>query len=454
MPFKMFESQSTSEPVLNDFSTANPKPEALNEIPEQQAVSQVPTFPIMALSDIAGYEAKPSSDVIRHGIRTAARVGETLAGLPGDLVQLAGTLINMGTRAITGEESPVLGNIPYLPTSSRLREYITTPIAETLAGKGYLDPKSKGESIADDVVSDVAAFMFPIKGKIPFARALKTAGLGNVAKFAAEKIGLPEEWQEAIKAGTMIGYNFVGPKKLKAAASASREAAQSALPETAEYSVKKLSPALNKLEQLRRSGDLPVRWEKKMASILDDVAGDKIRVQTVWDLSQDLNNAFYNEKPPAAFNRAFKPIKESIYGFMEDYGKTNPAFYTNWLDSNSMFSSLAKAEDLTKFLDKNLSKSKIGLATLGSLLGFYAPTTALKYGGGAYIGKEMFKTFHTLSKSPAARKYWLKTMGQAAKGNIKQMNAFAGKLDKELAAAMEKEKPKSQQGRYALVYPS
>lgn len=441
-------------------------------IPKQEEqASATPEKQIQAAEEVApqkGYLQRVSEDMLgqmlgpgallftepkvrRQAARTSARALETVAGLPGDVVQLGGHLVNLGSTLLGGKANPQLGNIPYLPTSSKWRQYVTTPIAETLGGKGYLDPQNKAEAVADEVVGDLAAFMIPIKGKIPFVRALKTVGLGQFAKLGAQQLGLPEAWQEGLKAATMLGYNFAGPGKLKEGASEARAAAQSALPRGAEHSIKRLNPALEALSDLSRSGDLPVRWKDKVGFIMDQVAGGKIPVQSVWDLSQDINHAFYGEKAPAAFNRAFKGIKESIYDFMADYGKTNPEFYTNWVDSNSIFSALAKAEDLTSFIDKNLTKGKVGLATIGSLMGFYTPSTLAKYGGGLYIGKELAKTFTTLAKSPAARKYWAKTMGAAATGNAKHMNAYAGMLDKELSKAMG-EKPKK--SGYELVYPT
>ena len=117
MPFKIFEPQSVPEEVVNNDIALTRGKEMLGEVPGQQAPQKGATFPIMSLSDISGYEEPSSSDVLRHGVRTAARVGETLAGLPADLVQLAGTLVNMGTRALTRQESPFLREIPYIPNT-------------------------------------------------------------------------------------------------------------------------------------------------------------------------------------------------------------------------------------------------------------------------------------------------------------------------------------------------
>ncbi len=260
-------------------------------------------------------------DTGRHIARTGSRAFESVAGLPGDILQLLSTAVGMGAGVMGGGDpgtdpfgvlgpilkqpktQEVISDLP-LPTSSNLRKYITTPIAEKIGGKGYIDPQSSTEELADDFVGDLSAMLLPIGGKMPFMRTLATAGLGNMAKYAAKEMQLPGLAQEGIKLGTMLGVNFAGPKKIKGIASKLREDAVNTLPKGAEVTAKPLQPTINKLSQLIEKGDLPADWKKKLINLDQQIVNNKIPVQDVWDLSQDINNVFINRKKPAAFGRA------------------------------------------------------------------------------------------------------------------------------------------------------
>ena len=384
---------------------------------------------------------------LRQATRLGARGFEEILGLPSNIIQGISSLYNLGLYALTGQASPVLANLP-LPTSTKIKDYITKPIAETIGGKGYLDPQTKGEEIADDLAGDIATFLLPIKGKIPFKRALMTAGFGNLAKYAAKEIDLPEVAQEGLKLGTMLTVNFAGPKKLSKLAKELYTDARKNLPEGANVSAKPLRKSLDRLSTLVKEGDLPSNWTKKLTSVKKGIVNNKIPVEKVWNLSKDLNELHFDFKSKSAFKRAYPEVKEGINNTFKLYGRENPAFYTNLNEANSLHGALKNSKKVAEALEKNISYGKLGgglgLATIGVLFGWYSPTTYLKgvaTAGGvkaaSIMASTMYQTLNVLKNSSTARKYYLKTIQEAVKFNKKAASHYARKLDDEFNSALE-----------------
>jgi len=397
-----------------------------------------------------------AQDLLRHGTRVTARFAESFAGLPGDVVQLFDSLMNLGINGLTGTlakeqtekfREEYAKKLPsgvdsykykeFIPTSSKIREYITTPVVESLAGKGYLEPRDNIEQLGDDIIGDIAAFMFPIGGKISFKNALKTAGFGNIAKLAAKEIGVPEAGQEGIKLGTMIAVNLAGPRKFKDIADKLYGDARKALPEGATINEASVRPVMAILEKLEERGDLPASWSDKMMYFKTLSEREKIPVADIWDLSKDINNAFYKEKMPAGFARMFPKLKEGINSALQSYGKVNPRFYNSLVDANDIFSALQKGNIITQTLERAITPEKIGLATAGLLFGKYSPITLGLSVGGSLAGQKLFKTLDVLKKSRAARKYFYQTIQSAAKKNLRQTGMLAQKLDQALTKQLE-----------------
>lgn len=121
-------------------------------------------------------EEEPSflQRVGRRAERYAQRGVESVIGLPGDIVQLT---------ELIGEFSPgeklkrddmnfaqrwASDFIHMFPSSEELR-------ARSSEIAPHLEPESEFEDKEDEFISDLAVLALPVKGKIPFARALGTA---------------------------------------------------------------------------------------------------------------------------------------------------------------------------------------------------------------------------------------------------------------------------------------
>src|SRR6185436_3659010 len=168
----------------------------------------------------------------RHTARTAARATETILGLPGNLREFsksAGEWLGDKGRQLIGkpplteeqkeeirkELAPkswdLLGKfVEAFPTSSEIREGAT----QRLTGD-YLEPQNYEENLSDEVFSDIAGLLLPVKGaggklKIPFMRAIGTALFANTTGEVAKAYGLEPDEAGYTKMGAMLLAGFMG----------------------------------------------------------------------------------------------------------------------------------------------------------------------------------------------------------------------------------------------------
>jgi len=387
-----------------------------------------------------------ASEAVRHVARTGARVGETVVGAPADALQLLSSLANVGKTYLTGEPSPSLENIPYIPTAARIREYGTTPIAEKIAGKGYIDPQTEYEKVSDEVFGDLALLAIPFtggvpyKGAIPLARAIKTAGFGNFVKQGSKFLGASEGTQEGLKAVTMVGMNLGGPKRLKEAATNFYAKAESALPPGTMHSATKIKPTIKRIEHLFKKGDLPTDWGKKITFIENSIKKGKVPIQEVIDINKDLNNYYYSKKPSAAFTRSFPKIKEGVADFLTAAGKENPTWHKNFTDANSLWTQIAKGEKVQDFMGKALSKGRYSMSTIAALSGYPKPLATMI---GGRLATPIAQTMRILGTNKTAWNAWLQTILAAVKENAPLVLHNATKFEKILQKELKEEKPRT-----------
>ena len=158
--------------------------------------------------------------------RLAARAGEAVAGLPGDIASLAGTVGNLVSGGNLPTYEDVQEKLPIsLPTSSQIREGLT----KRITGEA-LEPKNWVESLADDVVGDFATMtglglkapaMMGKVGKLLFpgmpdnlltkqlSNPVVQSIISNFIKVGGESVG-GKAFGESLKLGSLLGMNFLG----------------------------------------------------------------------------------------------------------------------------------------------------------------------------------------------------------------------------------------------------
>jgi len=138
----------------------------------------------------------PTNNLLRHGARLGARVGETVTGSPGSLAQGLGILGQLASKEeiptqdipedwtwrelLTGAYSPQIEGPPSRrfkgatqalqevrpPNPSEIKEKYTKPFEKKYLPENYLSSQNKYEEAGDELISDIAAMANPLLGLI------------------------------------------------------------------------------------------------------------------------------------------------------------------------------------------------------------------------------------------------------------------------------------------------
>src|SRR5690554_1006626 len=149
-----------------------------------------------------------AENIDRRTARYVRRVGEAVLGLPGDIYQLVRGM-SQKFGGITPEE-----DLNFVQKGAR-KLADALPGSEELRAMGAeqfpnLEPRDESEEFEDEVVQDFATLALPVKGKIPFARAIGTSLIGNIGKEWAKELGIGEGGQAVTKMGLMLFAGMFG----------------------------------------------------------------------------------------------------------------------------------------------------------------------------------------------------------------------------------------------------
>ncbi|MCE5316142.1 MAG: hypothetical protein LLG04_02105, partial [Parachlamydia sp.] len=133
--------QAIIQPSVNDFDRGNqstPQNQMEMKPKESDPFSKwKKEFPMEGENDL-------DREIERNVARGTSRIGETIAGAPGDVLSMIKGFI--GDLPIGG----VIGE--FLPTSKKLQD------TSEKASLGYTKPQSLGEEKSDEILKDVASF--------------------------------------------------------------------------------------------------------------------------------------------------------------------------------------------------------------------------------------------------------------------------------------------------------
>lgn len=394
----------------------------------QNQSSETPPLPPGFVLESKDKNKSILSEVGRHAARTGSRIAESALGLPSDILQSAevgasalekgGSKIRekIGLKPLIHEKKPM-----GLPGSQELKEF-----SQKIFGD-IVTPQSKIESFFDDVASDATVFAFPAKGKIPFIRAIGTAISGNIVEEAAEKLGLPEKWQKALKLGTFFLAGFARRGSVKNFWNKQYELADKAVPKGAKLEAFKLDRQLDKLgSELRKGGiktpsqnfvEKPLRELKKIIrdgemSVEDAIAAKK--------KINELRSGLFDEVPGKGgqkyartkINEISKHLDETI----EKYGKENPEFLKHYKAANEAYSGFQQSKKVGQWIKKAIPYGKLGHGALYLLEAIFKPAIlkgTLPALGALKTGELLTRMF----KNPTLRQYYGNLMKDAIKEN-------------------------------------
>jgi len=383
-------------------------------------------------------------DMPRHAARSAARAGETLIGLPGDIREFTGAIGGwlgdkarslMGKEPLTEEQKEyireqtkpknwdLIGKLAEsFPTSQEVREGITRKYTGD-----YLEPQNKKEAFADEVVQDFTVLAIPIKGKPPFARALGTSLFANSGAEIADAF-FGEDAKNYTKLGLlffagMVGRNQGGVKKY---ISGLYDDMRAEVPEGASVSSKNLSNKLNRIESALKKGD-PAAASKqeafqKINAIKNKISGGEISIDEILELTRDVNESIYDSKGLVRGQNKLYDVRDALHNATKEYGATNEAFASKWKDANQAFASTEMSRKVGNWVKKNISPkdyayaaSAFGLegALIGAPMAFKTAAGVSALGATAYSAEVLKR----ISQSPALRRYYMNTVTSSLQQN-------------------------------------
>lgn len=443
-----------------------------------QATATAPQEPQVD-EDVSQYDfsfIKPENEVIpeesnlaagtRHTARTLARGVETIAGLPGNVRELAkkgsewlgdkGREL-IGKQPLTPEQKDairkdlepkswdLLGRfVEAFPTSTDIREGAT----KKLTGD-YLEPQGYGENLSDEFFSDVAGLLTPVKGakgklKIPFARAIGTALFANTSGEIAKAYGLEPDEAGYTKMGAMLLAGFMGRGGARNYANGLYKDAIEMIPQNATMNGKSL---LNNLDSyiatLKKGGISP---QKQPALSLANQMKQKI-LQSGGDIAVEELPAFRKSINDYRFNRQagltdsgryfLDRFDDIVNNQLMEYGKQNPTFLKKYRDANTGLSGFKQSNKIADYISKKIDVSQMKPETL-LILGMHVadPSLLTKIGVGAGTAK-VAQLMHRVGKNPVLRQYYLNVLESSLKDNAPAMTRNLERLDSELAKDLQ-----------------
>jgi hypothetical protein len=410
-------------------------------------------MPFQLLPEEAPPEQEESflSTVGRGAARTALRVGEQVAGFPGDIFSLVNEFIaKPATEAITGkpgasyEETP-LGKI--LPPTSEHRK------ATKKAFGGYTEPQNKIEKFIDEVSQDATAIALPgLKGaklgKTAFSSLAKATGAATLGEVAKD-ITADEKKGAYTKLGSLFLFSlFDKPRAAKAVSELYKPVAN----KVGNLSPVNASALENNLQNLKTklSKGTMAPSEKfvidEADAILGKIKNGTITPEEAWatkrSLNEKLSNILFNIPKKADQARARKlaqTVLTDLDNVLKQTAKQDPKFYKDLKAADRAFGTISKSNLMSNFIERNMKYTPLtsGLAHLfqGSL-GSGVATAVIPY--------EIGKVLYRITNSKELAKHYGKVLSAAEAENAIIMNRELMKLDN----AMQKQEKKD---RFVLI---
>lgn len=383
-----------------------------------EIVEKAPTAREGDIFEQVTYEEPPSliSETGRHLARTGSRIAETLLGLPGDVGRLLQTGVAQVERGagkirekIGLEPLPTGIRKPGVPGPQEIRE-----LSEKIFGE-KVTPQTAAESFIDEIVSDAAALAIPVKGKIPFVRAIGTALAGNLVSEGAEKAGFGEKGKTAAKLGTFFFSGLTGRGNLKKYWKKQYKLADKAIPEGATVEVFKMDRKLDNLErELRKGVSTPSKEfvlsplkniQKKLTT--GEIPADEL-IQFKKDINE-LRGKLYTDLTGKQSIRYAQGKINDLKGIVDEeiaqYGKTNPKFLKSYKNAEEAYSGFHQSQRVGNWISSVIPFGKLGKTKILILEAIFKPATlkATIPAAGALKAGELVTR---MLKNPTTRRFY------------------------------------------------
>lgn len=379
--------------------------------------------------------------------RTTSRIGEQIAGAPGDIFSLINEYIAKPTaELITGEpgleyEETHLGKI--LPTTETHRKILEKGLGEVIK------PQNQVESFIDNIFQDATALAIPgLRGSKLANKAAKSLAISTAANTLGDVI---KDWTNDEKKAGMakLGSLFL----LSLYDKPSAAAAIGELYKPLADKVGKLQPVnatglemnLNNLKNKLTKGTLAPSEKfvvDEIDSILPKIKQGKITPEEAWatkrSINEKLSKVLFDIPKKADQARARKltqNILEDLDDVLKETAKQNPKFYKDLKRADKAFGTIAKSNLVSNFIEKNLKYNPVTHGLIQALNGAIGSSAAA-----AILPYEAGKIIYRISKSPELAKHYGKILSSASKEDAIIMNRELKKLDQGLKKEEKKDK--------------
>ena len=431
------------EPHTAIFKKAQEKKNESDKKKIEKPNSSQQKFPLESEEDL-------EKDIDRNVARGLSRVGETIAGFPGDIESFIRSFLPEGQEKRT------------LPTSSELQGK-----AEKL-GQGYLSPKNEQEKAGDDLVKDVASFMLPESGRASFFRNIGIPVAGLAAKEGSKHLNASEGTQTAAKLGTMFLLDLYDTRRTMGMGGARnflnhvREESERMVPRGTTTHIPGLQRAVQiAIQGLEEGGTSPSKATilQQLREFENVIHNDRVGVRELIQRRKGINEyidskgGFEFFKQPShiqdASVRHLNNFKRLVISGLDHYSQSNPQFGAWNRAFNEGYAAFAGSNYFTNFMKKNFGdkitngtvKALMTLGPIGGAVGMkFAPlltglsaTTIPIY--------QAVKLVQRMYNSPTLRNYYNNIFRHAFQGNVPAVASNVKSLEKEFDK-LEKQKEK------------
>lgn len=411
---------------------------------QEQAAPQKKGF-TQAVSEEFGEQEDLQRNIERNIAQQTSRQIETVAGLPGNIIDLSTSLFG-------------IENNPRLPTSQDIRKF-----SEKATG-GYTAPQNETEEKAGDFQSNVASLALPGSTSYSMLRNIGIPIAAAVGKEGVKRLGGKEKAQAGTEAGLMFVLDLIAQngKGVQNFIGNLFKTAESHIPTGTLTNVKGLEHSLTQLEKNLSLGGSAQSKEpalKKISELQGKIKNGQLDPKELPAFRVAINEAidnlggFIQGQSPSSKRKAVKylgDVKSAVIEAAEKYGQVNPQFLENWQKANEAASVFHQSKHLSNFIKKKFGRSfksqgaklALGAAATHGGTAFFSPATALVSGGigtGLAAGYKSIQLIERIAKSPTLRKYYTEILKGAARNNAAQVISNTKKLDAKMADEEKKE---------------
>lgn len=386
--------------------------------------------------------ALPVQEITRHLGRTASRIGESVLGLPGDVLR-TGQLAARGLEKGAGRIRRTLGMAeretglrqPGIPGSEELKN-----LSQKIFGEA-VTPQTAGESFVDDIVSDASVLALPIKGKIPFIRAIGTAVAGNVGEEAAKRLGAGQKGQAAAKLGSFFLAGLMGRGNVKKYWNQQYRLAEEALPADAKIDSFLLDSRLRKIErELERGISTPSKnfVKRPLEQIRKKAIRGEVGIDELIEMKKDINElrgSLYKDltgKQSIRYAQGkINEVANLLDSEIQRYGKGNPKFLSHYKNANDAYAGFNQSRRVGNWIGKQIKT--IGKGPILILEGLFRKL--IPASGVGFVGLKAGELMTRITRNPTLRRFYSNMMKDALKENsagfLRNLKSLEKKLKEE-----------------------